>query len=113
MVRTIEGMRRERNAIFFSFYLSIAFFSLMTISCCWVLMKFRSASISTALLLVGCYFWYNYLIRIYNRFYFTIHDVMNEASDPNESTQSGAVLSPIAEEDETKSDRFYFVILAY
>lgn len=105
MVRTIEGMRSERNAIFFSFYLCVAFFSLMTISCCWVLMKFRSASISTGLLLVGCYFWYNYLIRIYNRFYFTVEDIMNEASEHNASAQSGTALPPIAEEDETKSDR--------
>ena len=75
MVRAVQGMIREKDAIFVSFFLSIFAFLIATLATCWVIMKTISAAVSTVILIIGCYYWYTYCLRIYNRFRFDMSEI--------------------------------------
>lgn len=75
MVRAVQGMIREKDAIFVSFFFSIFAFLIATLATCWVIMKTISAAVSTVILVIGCYYWYTYCLRIYNRFRFDMSEI--------------------------------------
>lgn len=68
MVRAVEGMVKELDAIFIAFFISIFFFQTATAATSFVVMEHECAWIALAIYIIGSYVWYKYCIRIYNRF---------------------------------------------
>lgn len=68
MVRAVEGMVKELDAIFIAFFVSIFFFQTATAATSFVVMENEAAWIALGIYVIGSYIWYKYCIRIYNRF---------------------------------------------
>jgi hypothetical protein len=68
MVRAVEGMNKEKDAIFVAFFLSIILFQVGTVAAAFLVMSAAAAWTSMVLCLGGLYIWYVYCLRIYNRF---------------------------------------------
>lgn len=68
MVRAVEGMIKEKDAIFVAFFVSIIVFQISTVSASFLVMSSSAAWTSMVLCLGGLYIWYVYCLRIYNRF---------------------------------------------
>lgn len=68
MVRAVEGMMKEKDAIFVTLIASIAFFQLLTLAVGFLVMTQEAAIVCSIMLAIGSYYWYKYCIRIYNRF---------------------------------------------
>lgn len=78
MVRAVEGMNKEKDAIFVAFFVSVILFQVGTVGASFLVMSSAAAWTSMVLCLGGLYIWYVYCLRIYNRFkvsfvYFEIH----------------------------------------
>lgn len=78
MVRAVDGMIKEKDAIFVAFFVSILLFQVSTVSASFLVMSSSAAWTSMVLCLGGLYIWYVYCLRIYNRFkvrriYFIYH----------------------------------------
>ena len=70
MVRAVKGMMAEKGAIFASFTISLIAFQVMTLAVTWIVMKTYASAVCTGALVIGGGFWYQYCLRIYNRFKF-------------------------------------------
>ena len=68
MVRAVDGMMEEKEAIFNSFILAIGSFQVMGVAICWIIMPDYAAAVFTALSVIASYFWYRYCTRIFLRF---------------------------------------------
>ena len=68
MVRAVEGMIKEKDAIFAIFFISIILFQVSTVAASFLVMSSSAAWTSMVLCLGGLYIWYVYCLRIYNRF---------------------------------------------
>lgn len=94
MVRAVEGMVKELDAIFIAFFISIFFFQTATAATSFVVMEHEAAWIALAIYIVGSYIWYKYCIRIYNRFKlrsvgFAWKDDDDERPEARQSLDSG------------------------
>lgn len=68
MVRAVEGMVKEKDAIFFTLLSTVVLFQFLALCCGFFVMEDYCAYISTVILAIGSYYWYTYCLRIYNRF---------------------------------------------
>jgi hypothetical protein len=68
MVRAVEGMVAEQQQIFYSFILTMFFFGLQAIGMYWVMMDSTSSIVCTILTVIAMFYWYQYSLRVYNRF---------------------------------------------
>jgi hypothetical protein len=68
MVRAVEGMNKEKDAIFVAFFISVILFQVGTVAAAFLVMSSSAAWTSMVLCLGGLYVWYIYCLRIYNRF---------------------------------------------
>jgi hypothetical protein len=68
MVRAVEGMVEEMDAIIIAFFIAIIFFQFATAATSFVVMEKDGAWWSLGIYIIGTYIWYRYCIRIYNRF---------------------------------------------
>lgn len=68
MVRAVDGMMEEKEAIFNSFILAIGSFQVMGVAICWIIMPYYAAAAFTAISILASYFWYRYCTRIFLRF---------------------------------------------
>ena len=68
MVRAVDGLMEEKEAIFNSFILAIASFQVMGVAICWIIMPQYAAGVFTGLSVIASYFWYRYCTRIFLRF---------------------------------------------
>jgi hypothetical protein len=68
MVRAVDGMMEEKEAIFNSFILAISSFQVMGTAIAWIIMPDYAAGVFTTLSIVASYFWYRYCTRIWLRF---------------------------------------------
>lgn len=73
MVRAVDGMVKEKDAIFVTLLMTVVCFQFIALSCAFIVMEDNCAYVATVVLLVGTYYWYKYCLRIYNRF--KIHHV--------------------------------------
>jgi hypothetical protein len=69
VVRVVDGLLEEKEAIFNSFLLSVCFFQVIALSLAWIIMNDYASYICTAGIVVMSYVWYKYCRRIYIRFY--------------------------------------------
>jgi hypothetical protein len=69
MVRVVDGLLEEKEAIFNSFMLSVCFFQLIALSLAWIIMNDYATYICTVAIVVMSYVWYKYCRRIYIRFF--------------------------------------------
>lgn len=68
MVRAVDGMIKEKDAIFASLIVSVLLFQMETLAVGFLVME-QSAAIACAIILtIGTYYWYKYCSRIYHRF---------------------------------------------
>ena len=86
MVRAIEGMVKEKDAIFVTLIATVVIFQLIALCCCFIMMYDNAAYASSAILAVGTYYWYTYCLRIYNRF--RIHQVQFAWKEVEEGPRS-------------------------
>ena len=68
MARTLDGIMLEKDNIFKSFVLSILFFGIQTMAACFIVMDTIAAWIVNVIMIIGIYYWYDYSLKIYNRF---------------------------------------------
>jgi hypothetical protein len=69
MVRVVDGLLEEKEAIFNSFLLSVCFFQLIALSLAWIIMNDYATYICSFVMIVASYVWYKYCRRIYIRFF--------------------------------------------
>ncbi len=68
MVRAVDGMTKEKDAIFLSFLITIVFFQVATVGCGFIVMDVEAAWAACCIVLIGGFYWYKYCLRIFNRF---------------------------------------------
>lgn len=68
MVRAVEGMNKEKDAIFMSLIASVLLFQLETLAAGFIVMEQNAAIAASIILVIGTYYWYKYCVRIYQRF---------------------------------------------
>ena len=94
MVRAVDGMVKELDAIFIAFFVSIFFFQTATAATSFVVMENEAAWAALCIYVIGSYIWYKYCIRIYNRFKlrnvgFAWKDDEDERLEARHSAESG------------------------
>ena len=94
MVRAVDGMVKELDAIFIAFFISIFFFQTATAATSFVVMENEAAWAALCIYVIGSYIWYKYCIRIYNRFKlrnvgFAWKDDEDERLEARHSAESG------------------------
>ena len=92
MVRAVDGMLKEKDAIFMSFLFSVVFFQISTFAVGFIVMDEAAAWCSAVIIAIGGYCWYHYCLRIYNRFKLDKDQVA--WNDP-EDNGPGATKSPM------------------
>jgi MFS family permease len=97
MVRAVDGMVKEKDAIFVSLLMTVVLYQFIALCCGFFVMYDNAAYVSTVILAVGSYYWYTYCLRIYNRF--KIHHVQfawKEVDDgPRASKGGGSAVGTI------------------
>jgi hypothetical protein len=68
LVKAADGLHEELYTVLVPFFLAILFFQGASIACNFFMMSFIAASTSSIIMLLGFYYWYIYLERMYNRF---------------------------------------------
>lgn len=68
MVRAVDGMIKEKDAIFASLIISVLLFQLETLAAGFLVMDQNAAIACSMILGIGTYYWYKYCTRIYHRF---------------------------------------------
>lgn len=68
MVRAVDGMIKEKDAIFFSLIASVVLFQLETLAAGFLVMEQNAAIACSIVLCIGIYYWFKYCSRIYHRF---------------------------------------------
>lgn len=68
MVRAVEGMIVEQKAIVLGFIFTIFMFGLQCIGMYWIMMDQTCAIIASIITFIAIFFWYQYALRLYNRF---------------------------------------------
>lgn len=68
MVRAVDGMIKEKDAIFAALIASVLLFQLETLAAGFLVMDQNAAIVSAIILGIGTYYWFKYCSRIYHRF---------------------------------------------
>lgn len=68
MVRAVEGMVEEQENIVHAFIVAVFSFGFQCIGMYFIMMDWVSATVSSIITMVGIILWYNYALRLYNRF---------------------------------------------
>ena len=68
MVRAVDGMIKEKDAIFLSLIVSVLLFQMETLAAGFLVMEQNAAIACYFILFIGTYYWYKYCSRIYYRF---------------------------------------------
>jgi hypothetical protein len=68
MVRAVDGMIKEKDAIFLSLIASVLLFQMETLAAGFLVMEQNAAIVCSFILFTGAYYWYKYCSRIYYRF---------------------------------------------
>jgi len=68
MVKAVEGMIVEQKAVVVGFIFTIFMFGLQCIGMYWIMMDQTCAIIATIITSVAIFCWYQYALRLYNRF---------------------------------------------
>lgn len=81
MVRAVDGMIKEKDAIFVTLISTVSLYQLMAVCCSFLVMSIYCACVASFIIVVGTYYWYTYCLRIYNRFKVNWHSTLLERTD--------------------------------
>lgn len=96
MVRAVDGMIKEKDAIFVSLIATIVGFQLMSLAAGWMVMYQNAAIVCSIINILGMYYWYTYCLRIYNRF--KIHKVQTAWQEGEDGPTVAKSSNPLLEE---------------
>lgn len=68
MVRAVDGMVKEKDAVFATLLATVVLYQFMALCCGFLVMDTYAAYACAGVLTIGSYHWYSYCLRIYNRF---------------------------------------------
>jgi hypothetical protein len=86
MVRAVEGMVEEQENIVQTFIIAVFSFGFQCIGMYFIMMDWVSATVTSVITLLGIILWYNYSLRLYNRFSWKDMNIKWSNSDEGEQS---------------------------
>lgn len=119
MVNAVNGLVVEQKHILVAFIISIIFFAFQAVGMYWVMMESTSAIVSTCVTFVAMFFWYDYALKLFNRFRWDYknsdwNDFTNPDQELDDLNPNSVVLSKDSSDDVStnkKKNKFRFLHL--